>query len=417
MARAWHLRLFVLACLWLGAGRSAAAAEHEYRAELLTVGPGDALLTRAGHAAVVVVDRWPDGREFSTVYNYGDADFGDPWLGLKFAFGQPRFYLSVVGDLYAAVEFYGLNQNRDVWVQPLSLTSAQAQALAERLELQAQPEHREYDYHYLEHTCTTELRAVLDAQLGGAIETQLSAETDPWTIRTYQQLVFDGDWVMPLLADAGFGRRHDEAITKYYATMWPGRLREYLQEVRVPDPNGGDGLVPLAGAPELVAERGGAPATEVPTQLTWYVAGIGGALFLLGGLWLRSRAPSRLAGVWLLAWAVPVGVVGLVITVLALASAVPETHDNELVLSLLATDLGLVPTGVRWLRGRTTVPTWLPRYAVIRLVVVGAAVAARATGVFIQEPWIVPVASLAFGIGLWRVTSGLAATREPEEAT
>ncbi len=391
------------ALLWLLAAPTQAQPGHEYRVSLFTVSPGDALLTRAGHAALVVTDRWPDGRELTTVYNYGDADFDDPWLGVKFAWGQPRFFVSVVGDLYTAVEHYGLHQNRDVWVQDLALTPAQAEEVATRLAREVLPDNREYDYHYLTHTCTTELRELLDDVLGGAIEAQLGTRVDEWTVREYQQLTFDGDVVMPLLADAGFGRRHDEPISMYFAMMWPRRMREYMQLVRVPDPTGGTAMVPLAGPPQIVAERGGPPATSSPTKLTWYVAGIGGAALLVVGFALRGRAGSRAAGAWMLAWSLPVGVVGLVITVLSTTSAVAELHDNELVLSLLVTDLLLVPVALRWLRGRAEVPAWLHRYALARLVVVGLAVAARGVGLFIQQPWAIPPASLACGVGLWLV--------------
>lgn len=412
MARCLALAFAVLLFSLGTAVRAEAPPNDDYRISLLTVSPGDALLTRAGHAAIVVTERWSDGREVTTVYNYGDADFDDPWLGLEFAWGQPRFFVSVVGDLYAAVEYFGLHQNRDVWVQDLALTPAQAEAVATRLAEAVLPENREYDYHYLTHTCTTELRTLLDDVLGGAIEAQLGPRRDEWTVREYQQLTFDGDLVMPLLADAGFGRRHDEPISMHYAMMWPRRMREYMQLVQVPDPAGGDGTVPLAGPPQIVAERGGPAATESPTKLTWYVAGIGGVLFLLVGVGLRGRGGTRAAGGWLLAWALPIGTVGLAITVLSLTSTVRQLHDNELVLSLLATDLLLVPTAVRWLRGRREVSRWVQGYATIRLVVVGLAVAARAVGPFIQQPWVIPPASLACGVGLWLVVHGAATSRD-----
>ena len=158
IGRGVALALGLLAWLWVAPATAYTPRTTDYRISLLTVSPGDALLTRAGHAAVVVTEKWPDGREMSTVYNYGDANFDDPWLGVKFAWGQPRFFLSVVGDLYEAVEHYGLLQNRDVWVQDLALTSGQAERIAYALQQQVLPENREYDYHYLTHTCTTELR-------------------------------------------------------------------------------------------------------------------------------------------------------------------------------------------------------------------------------------------------------------------
>lgn len=394
--------LAVLLCVQTAQAAPPPTDESRYRLELLTVGPGDAFFTRAGHAALVVVEVWPDGREMTTVYNYGDADFTDPWLSFRFVFGQPQFRLAVSGDLFETVEFYGPRQNRDVYRQRLALSTTQAKQVADTLAEQVLPGNAEYPYHYLQRTCTTELRTLLDTLLDGALQEQL-ADPDPWTVREYQQLTFDGDAAVAMVSDAIFGRRHDAPIDRYFALMWPDRMRAYLQEVRVADPEGGASLVPLASEPELVAQRGGAPATETPNRATTWFAPIAASLVLVGAAVLRARAavPSRLAGVWLLAWSLPVGLLGLVIVVLSAASTVPEFGDNELVLSLLVTDLAVVPTGVRWLGGRVETPGWLPRYAMARTVVVGLAVLLHGVGVFVQQPWVIPPASLACGVALW----------------
>lgn len=406
MLLAWMIGLDVLLVPQGARARErgdAREGESTYAIDLVTVGPGDALLTRGGHAALAVVDRWPDGREPTTVYNFGDTDFTDPWLGLRFVFGRPRFFLSISGDLYQTAEYYGLLQNRTVYRQRLALSDAQAKEIAERLAVGARPENREYDYHYLERTCTTEIRDLLDDVLGGRIEAQLGAQPDPWTVRDYQQLTFDGDIALALLADVVFGRRHDEPIDRHFALMWPARMREYLQQVQVPDPAGSRATVPLAGEPELLAKRGGPPATVSPNRITWYFVPLATLGLLVGALRLRRRGrlPSRAAGLWLLVWSLPFGLLGLVLLVASLASSVPELRHNELVWSLPFTDLLLLAPAVAWLRGRTRVPWWLPRYATVRLLVVGAAVLARAAGSFIQQPWILPVASLAAGVTLW----------------
>jgi len=221
-------------------------------------------------------------------------------------------------------------------------------------------------------------------------------------VRDYQELTFDGDLVVAMVSDAIFGRLHDEPIDRFYAMFWPRRMREYLQEVRVPDPVTGE-PVPLASAPEVLAERGGPPATVEPNRGTYWFAPLAALLVALFGVVLRKRSaePTRVWGAWLLAWALPMGLIGLGIAALSLASTVPQMRSNELALSLLATDLVLLGPAVSWLRGRTRIPSWLPRYATARLVVVGLAVALRGVGVFIQQPWVTPLASLACGLGLW----------------
>jgi len=376
------------------------------RIDLLTVGPGDHILTRAGHAALAVVEQWPNGLSATTVYGYGDTDFTDPWLGARFLFGQPRFRLAIAGDLWSFVDLYGPTENRDVYRQQLALAPADAVRVAEHLARTAEPDRREYPYHYLERTCTTEIRTLLDDVLGGSIAAQLS-DTDPWTVRDYQQLTFASDGVAAVLGDVFFGRLHDQPITRHYALMWPDRMRAYLQQVRVPDPSGGTGTVPLAGPPEQMAEREGTVATQ-PTNFTSWFAPAAGLLVLFVGWRLRPKGdaplrPNRLAGAWLLAWSLPVGLAGFTIAVFGIASTIPELGDNELALSLLVTDVVLVAPAVRWLLGRAAIPVWLTRYATARLVVVGLAVALRGVGVFVQEPWAIAPSSLLCSIALWWV--------------
>jgi hypothetical protein len=106
------------------------------------------------------------------------------------------------------------------------------------------------------------------------------------------------------------------------------------------------------------------------------------------------------AGLWLWSWALPTGLAGAAIVVLQLVSTLPQLRGNELVASLLATDLWLVGVGLRWWRRGLERPRGLYAYAVARLVVVSMAVAGRAVGLLIQEPWIVPVASLGCAIAL-----------------
>ncbi|MEX1367681.1 MAG: DUF4105 domain-containing protein [Nannocystaceae bacterium] len=409
-----RLLLIWLALLLLPVSPAAAASspgpgpgQTRTRVDLITIGPGDPLLTRAGHTALLVTEEHPDGRVTETVYNYGDTDFSDPWIPVRFLFARLSFFASVTGDLYDTTLTYGKFQDRDMVRQPLALTQAQAVALAAALARDVDPRYREYDYHYLEQTCSTKVRDRIDEVTGGQVQRQLS-DLDPWTVRDYQQLTFDGQPVTAVLGDLLFGRLHDRPITRYYAMLWPDRVSRYLSEVMVPDPEGGGGLVPLAGPPVLLAERGGPPRSQHRTQVTWFVAAAVGLWGLLGGLVLvgsrrARREPSgrRLAALWLVSWSLPAGLLGLVMLVLQLSSTVPELRSNELLLSLPPTDLLLSGLAVQWWRKGLRTPRWLRGYAAARLGVVALAVGARAIGVLVQDPWVVPVASLGCAAGLW----------------
>ncbi|MCA9650185.1 MAG: DUF4105 domain-containing protein [Myxococcales bacterium] len=402
----------LLLWLWLGlllCGSPASAAapaadddEAELRIDLITIGPGDPLLTRAGHTALLVTEHHADGRVLETVYNYGDTDFGDPWIPVRFLFARLQFFASVTGDLYDTTMLYGRYQDRDMIRQPLALTQPQARALAAMLERDVDPASREYDYHYLEQTCSTKVRDRLDEVTGGELRRQL-AELDPWTVRDYQQLTFDGDPLTALLGDVLFGRLHDRPITKYYALLWPQRVSEYLSQVMVPDPTGAGGLVPLAGEPVVLAERGGPPRTQHRNPITWWFAPLLLGWALAGAAWLArsGRERPRLAALWLTSWSLPSGLLGLVILVLQLTSTVPELRSNELIVTLPATDLVLVVVAIRWWRKGVSIPRWLERYAGLRLGVGAIAVAGRAVGVLVQQPWVIPAASLGCSLGLW----------------
>jgi hypothetical protein len=413
----WSTTLLLLAVLLAMLPRPALAEQPAaagqppvtLRVDLITVGPGDALLTRAGHVALLVTEVLPDGRELTRGYNYGVTDFSDPWIPLRFAFGELRFWAEPTGDLYATAEYYGLLQDRDVWRQPLALTQAQAQRLAARLEHDSTPEHREYRYHYLEATCSTKVRDLLDEITGDALRRQLDGQRDPWTVRDFQQLTFDGTPLTALASDLVFGRMHDLPVSRHYTLLWPERMRTTLTEVRVPDPAGTGDLVPLAGPPEVLAERGAAPAIERRNRVTWIAGPLVLVWALAGAAWVLRHGPARprLCAVWLWAWALPSGVFGLAIAALAVGSPLPQLRDNELLASLLPTDLVLVWLGVRWWRRGPYCPGWLPGYAVARLLVVVAAVGGRAVGVAIQEPWVVPLASLGCSVALGWVALGL----------
>nr|MCH9689023.1 DUF4105 domain-containing protein [Deltaproteobacteria bacterium] len=178
--------------LWLGLSSTAAAAPPlatpSVRIDLVTVGPGNVLLTRAGHTVLLVTEQLSDGRTPSTAYNFGDTNFSDASIPFRFLFGHLTFFGSVTGDLYDTTEFYGLMQDRDVVRQPLALTQPQARRLAERLQTLVHPDTRDYTYHYLEQTCSTKVRDLIDEVTDGELRRQLGSQPDPWTVRDFQQL-------------------------------------------------------------------------------------------------------------------------------------------------------------------------------------------------------------------------------------
>jgi hypothetical protein len=95
---------FVAFLAFLFASLPALARAAELQIHLLVMGPGDHLYTRGGHAAIMVAQM--EGSELveSTVYNYGDTDWDDPWLVPHFLRGDLTFFLSDTGDLLSTLE-------------------------------------------------------------------------------------------------------------------------------------------------------------------------------------------------------------------------------------------------------------------------------------------------------------------------
>src|SRR5688572_9107631 len=108
------MRSLLALALALAASAPARAAT---RVELYTMGVGDVVFERFGHAALCVIrDEDPAGR----CYNYGTTDFARPkQLVWDFIRGRARFHVSVhtPGGMVATYRA----RRRSVWRQPLPL--------------------------------------------------------------------------------------------------------------------------------------------------------------------------------------------------------------------------------------------------------------------------------------------------------
>jgi hypothetical protein len=415
MQRALASVLMLLAVLCLAAP-ARARADDETRTEihLVVMGPGDELFTRAGHLSLMVAQN-TDGRITATrVYNYGDTDWSNRWIVPQFLAGTLDFQLSSSGTLQQTAELYGLKQRRDVWRQRLQLSDEQAATIAARLEHELEPENRRYRYHHLEAICTTRVRDLLDEVSGGVIQRQLAGQPLPRTVQDDVLWAFSHHPFAAIAADLFFGRRHYRPIDQYDALYEPARMGRALQRVMVPHPSDGSRLVPLAREPVAIGKRGGPPVITAPSRAsTWFAAVVLALLIALGiDAYRQLPRDPRVAGTWLLAWALPFGLLGTLIAALMVFSGVPELHDNELVASFPASDLLLIGTARRWRRGERSVSTLARRYALARALLVGLSLVALATGVFIQRPIALPLLSAAFSLGLLlllrRIRSGSA---------
>ena len=95
--------------------------------------------------------------------------------------GRHGIQLGLQTTIYEAAD-------RDVWVQPLPLTTDEKRRLLARLEHDVQDAHKRYAYDHLTDNCSTRVRDALDEATGG----KLRAMQVPSDGRTYRDLARRG---------------------------------------------------------------------------------------------------------------------------------------------------------------------------------------------------------------------------------
>lgn len=291
----------------LGALAVLAATTSAPIIDVYTMGAGQDLFERFGHAAICV-QRGVQTR----CYNYGTTDFGSPpqQLGWRFLRGDAEFWVSV-WERERMLAAY-VRSDRTVVRQRLALKPAVAERVARRLERDALPENRRYLYHHFDDNCSTRVRDVVDEALDGELRRR-TAEPVSETFRGLGRLRLAGETSLLLAGDVLVGRRADRALVRYDRMFLP----DYLH----------DELTPWATERTVVYERRGAPfAREAPRlTLPWLSAT---ALLGAGSLLFRDR--PRAFGWWLRSASVVLGLLGLLVWSLAAVSRVPELVQNEM---------------------------------------------------------------------------------------
>jgi len=340
--------------------------------ELYTMGQGDDMFEKFGHAALCI--RFPRQPRRTRCYNYGSTDF-DSVVPLFWGFlrGRSLFWVSV--STRARMLEYYRESDRSIWRQVIELPPEQATELAAALAHDAREENRYYQYHHYKDNCSTRLRDHLDRVTGGALSAATREPSHHGTYRDISRRGFAGDTALLLLSDLILGRGTDRQPDNYEAMFLPDVLRTEV-EAR------------LGARPELVYTRRGPSFPSDP--------GMGGRWLwlLLAALFAAPLALSRT--VWrgsheraaLAAAAIPLSLLGLLLWTLAIASPLPEVRWNEVLLVFMPWDLALVFLG----RERRRL------YARVRCGELALVSLLRAVGVLRQPLWLlvpIPLAVLA----------------------
>ncbi|HWM84194.1 MAG TPA: DUF4105 domain-containing protein [Kofleriaceae bacterium] len=342
--------------------------------ELYTMGRGDLLFEKFGHAALCLV--YSEGRRRTVCYNYGTTAFGRVVpLFWGFLRGDSVFWVSTTSRGRMIADYRA--DDRTLWRQVLPLPAAQARELEHLLRENAREENRAYQYHHYHDNCSSRLRDLLDRVTGGALSRKGSTEAQRMTYRALTRSGFAEQTSLLLLSDLMLGRAADVPPTSYGGMFLPDVLRAEV-EAR------------LGSRPAVVYERHGRPFSSDPglgARWLWVLLALAFAAPLVAARRFERR--ERLA---LAASAIPLALIGLLLWFIAAVSSLPELRWNEALLVFLPIDAALpfLPA------------LWRTRYALARIGLLVLVTLLLAVGVFRQPLWLlIPMPLLSMLLVAW----------------
>ncbi|MBA3890686.1 MAG: DUF4105 domain-containing protein [Gemmatimonadaceae bacterium] len=293
----------------------------------MTLGQGDQIWERFGHNFLAIEQPGGD----ALAYNWGVFDFAAPDFLTRFLIGDTRYWMEAnrLSDVIRVYQQY----NRDITLQRLALTPAQADTLVRFLEWNARPENRYYRYDYFRDNCSTRLRDALDLALGGALRAATEPRITNLTYRSETLRLTDEAPASRFGIDIALGQPADRLLSAWESMFVPMRVQQYVRDIEVP---GDDGVMgPLVTEERVVFTAKRAPertrAASMAGELT--VAGllIAGLIVLFGNLALRrgSQAAGNTAAAIGAAWGGLTGIVGIVLVLAWVATQHAFWYRNE----------------------------------------------------------------------------------------
>lgn len=365
----------IFSFILLSTGFSESYAQ-QYRISLLTCDPGEEIYSSFGHSAVRVQDL-QTGQDL--VYNYGTFDFGAPNFVLNFATGRLDYFLSrsTFERFIAEYNYF----ERSVREQELALNQAQKLALVELLEINYMPQNRAYRYDFFYDNCATRIIDLMDEVLGDQLvwhnEEQQAVE------KTFRQLIDEKVFYMPwsdLGIDLALGSRLDQDASPREEQFLPSYMEEAFARAEIE----GDGPTRSLVSNNRVILDFQAPqgtlGTFNPYLLFWIVA----ILFIVT-TYIGFKKKKLFIGFDLAFFGI-LGLVGLVMAALWIASDIPSTKYNWNILWAFPGHLLLIPG----LLSKTFKP-WVKQYLLIALILADAAIVFWILGWQSFHPSLIPL--------------------------
>ena len=395
---------------------------------LITVDVGNNIWDNFGHTALRVVDRSSNS---DLVFNWGlfDASVGNVTFASNFFRGILNYQLGVSPPGWEFGRYE--REQRTVWQDHLTLTTAQKATLYRRLAWNLREENIVYSYQYFFDNCTTRVRDYLNEALGGRLQEQSRAQV-PRTFRDEVMTHYASAPPIAVSLDILMNERIDRRMTRWESMFLPASLRNELLNFSSDVMNGVQ-RQPLLNESQVVMEF--TPPAAGPNA--YHVLGgvlAATVLFLFlnlkriplssfssqPGFTLRLPALSyRLMGVMALVLCLVGGLYGLIMSVAWRESAHLDLHNNLNLLLFWPTDLLGVLFCLRWLitgricmQSKTTV-TLIKLYLLGHLLAALVYVFVALTGIAAQDVvslliFVVP-ALLGFAILVWN--AGFSAIR------
>ena len=318
------------------AAQASAPVPAGVQVEVWTMGPGPAVWERFGHNAIVLYD---PATASARAYDWGRFSFQQEKFFLSFATGQMRYWMEG-RDADATLRAYA-GAGRTVWRQRLDLAPAEAEAVAARVRANDTDATRFYRYDYYRDNCSTRVRDLLDAVLGGQLRSALDTVPTGTSYRSHTRDLVRGDLPLYIGLQLLLGSPTDRPITAWEEAFLPMALMTHLDRATRRAPDGT--AMPLLAVPREALVTG-IYATEIaPARSALLPLGLFGLL-----LAAAVAAGAHAASGWRLAparsFAAITGVAGLLLWAAWLLTehAVARSNPSVLVLSGLGVPLALM---------------------------------------------------------------------------
>ncbi len=401
------VRAFALACFLLLPSSAIAplSAQSTLTVSVITWGPGDLVFERFGHNALRIRD---SATGMDLAYNWGMFDFNQPNFLGRFLSGDTKYWVEAF-PTQLLIDAYA-RQDRESIEQVLNLTAEQKAELAAFVANQALEANRYYRYQYFDDNCSTRIRDALDRVLGGSLERRFVPIRTEWTHRSESIRLTAPTMYSQLGIDLALGPKADVPMTAWQAMFIPMRLRDYLREVTLPNPDGA--TLPLVSEEHVLHQPTVRPAEPMEARglaLGAFGPVLGAWMLMLVPVAAASRARRRVPAAVMAALFYGVtGVLGVVLLGMWLGSAHVYWYGNFTLLLCSPLALAAAPLATRAvLRGTLSTPA-----RILLAAMLGQALLALLIAPFVSQRLGGPLlmllpAHIGLAIAVWRHTRPL----------